>query len=207
VFLHPCLHLAPAASIFFSVQTPLITHTMPALRRSTDRWQQDACGHCCFWYVLPAGAVLAVLHGAPGSDCWSVMHSTLKRAVQDAPESAPVVYAHRPHLSSACKVRTLQALPGLVWGTHVFPLQHTQLQACCMLAVLAPQCSSKSLFTCPCGWRHNNPCARQSTQMPLALPALELEWMYLAPCMYCAGSAPLQHPGKRRAAGTAWLWC
>lgn len=52
-----------------------------------------------------AGAVLAVLHAAPGSDCWAAMHTTLKQAVQDAPESAPVVYAHRPYLSPACKVR------------------------------------------------------------------------------------------------------
>jgi len=32
------------------------------------------------------------------------MHGALKAAVQEAAESAPVVYAHRPVLSQACKV-------------------------------------------------------------------------------------------------------
>lgn len=54
---------------------------------------------------------MAVLHASPGTECWSGLHSALKQAVKDAPADAALVYAHRPVLPSACKVKHGQ-LPG-----------------------------------------------------------------------------------------------
>jgi phage tail protein X len=52
-----------------------------------------------------AGAVVAVLHASPGTECWAGLHAALKQAVKDA---APLVYAHRPVLPAACKVNSQQ---------------------------------------------------------------------------------------------------
>jgi hypothetical protein len=52
----------------------------------------------------PAGAVVAVLHASPGTECWAGLHAALKQAVKEAAADAPVVYAHRPVLPAACKV-------------------------------------------------------------------------------------------------------
>ncbi|WIA20770.1 hypothetical protein OEZ85_005134 [Tetradesmus obliquus] len=49
------------------------------------------------------GAVAAVLHASPGTDCWAGLHAALKQAVKDAAADAPLVYAHRPLLPAACK--------------------------------------------------------------------------------------------------------
>eukprot|EP00878_Enallax_costatus_P030698 GHUV01033475.1.p1 GENE.GHUV01033475.1~~GHUV01033475.1.p1 ORF type:complete len:1023 (+),score=330.57 GHUV01033475.1:219-3287(+) len=48
-------------------------------------------------------AVIAILHGAPGTECWSAFHEALKQAATEATDSMPVVYAFRPVLSAACK--------------------------------------------------------------------------------------------------------
>lgn len=93
-----------------------------------------------------------MLHGAPGSDCWSAMHSALKQAVQDAPETAPVVYAHRPYLSPACKVRTLLALLWLGSATGAFPPQLTFMEGLLL------------------GWP-NTPCASDCTHVFLVAGA------------------------------------
>ncbi|KAF8062716.1 hypothetical protein HT031_004046 [Scenedesmus sp. PABB004] len=52
------------------------------------------------------GAVVAILHAAPGTPCWAPLHAALKAAADGAPADRPLVYAHRPVLPAVCKVRT-----------------------------------------------------------------------------------------------------
>lgn len=62
--------------------------------------------------------MIAILHASPGTECWAGLHSALKKAATEAPADAPLVYAHRPVLPAACKVRQKHWCVGILHATR-----------------------------------------------------------------------------------------
>jgi hypothetical protein len=77
-----------------------------------DTSQSSSAEAVVICLVFPAGAVVAILHASPGTECWAGLHAALKQAVKEAAADAPLVYAHRPVLPAACKVNNRSSLGG-----------------------------------------------------------------------------------------------
>jgi hypothetical protein len=56
-----------------------------------------------------AGATVAILYGPPGTECFERMSGVIRAAADRA--AGPVVYAHRPLLTDACRATEV----GLCW--------------------------------------------------------------------------------------------